>query len=393
MISVRKYLRLLPAVVIVGFGVLAMKGVDIARAAQAVTNPDEPDNSGLAPTDNGSAPANKDYASDDGTIASAAEVDVLSSLTHRRAELDARERALAMRENLLSAGEGRVDQKIAALKTLQTQIQGLLVQRDDAQKAQIASLVKTYSTMKPKDAARIFNTLSDDVLLPVAKGMKSDVLAPVIAAMNSDAAQKLTVKLANLLKLPEPACTDSATAPAPGTSADLTSPVGPLQTAALSPPGVTPVVSPLPQPTPAQTPPAPAPAATTPPAVTPAATPPVQAAAPPPKPVPPKPHVTPVAHPTIAKLAVSKPTTAATAPVTGKPTTATAPAPTKPTAAAATPPAKPETAAVTPPAKPVGAPGTSTPVPPASTPPASAPAAKPQAASGPPVSLTPAPGG
>ncbi|MEJ0044229.1 MAG: hypothetical protein WDM81_19325 [Rhizomicrobium sp.] len=96
-----------------------------------------------------------------------------SSLTRRRAELDARERALNMRENVLNAGEGRVDQKIAALKDLQTQIQGLLAQRDARQDAQIAALVKTYSAMKPKDAARIFNVLSDDVLLPVAKGMKS----------------------------------------------------------------------------------------------------------------------------------------------------------------------------------------------------------------------------
>ena len=41
--------------------------------------------------------------------------------------------------------------------------------------------------MKPKDAARIFDSLNDDVLVPVAQEMKSDVLAPVLAAMNPDA--------------------------------------------------------------------------------------------------------------------------------------------------------------------------------------------------------------
>ena len=30
--------------------------------------------------------------------------------------------------------------------------------------------MKTYSAMKPKDAARIFNSLDDDVLVPVAAG-------------------------------------------------------------------------------------------------------------------------------------------------------------------------------------------------------------------------------
>ncbi|HEY0299931.1 MAG TPA: hypothetical protein VGC36_01255, partial [Rhizomicrobium sp.] len=287
-----KYLRLLPAVVVVGTGLLAIKGVDLARAAQAPASAyDEPDNSGLAPSDPGGA-ALRDFASADDASGSASEVDVLSSLTRRRAELDARERALAMRENLLSAGEGRVDQKIAALKTLQTQIQALLGQRDAKQDEQIASLVKTYSTMKPKDAARIFNTLGDDVLIPVAKGMKSDVLAPVLAAMSPDAAQKLTVKLAALLKLPEapPAtvCPDPA-ATLPGTSAELTSPIPttasatPLvQSAALGNPPVTLLPTP---PVAAPTPAAPA-------------APPVQTPPKPPVPMTAKPTATPPAKPT-----------------------------------------------------------------------------------------------
>ena len=52
------------------------------------------------------------------------------------------------------------------------------------------SLVKTYSAMKPKDAARIFDSLPDDVLVPVAQEMKSDVLAPVLAKMNPEQRQE-----------------------------------------------------------------------------------------------------------------------------------------------------------------------------------------------------------
>ncbi len=226
--SVKKYLRLLPAVVIVGTGLLAIKGVDLARAATAPTqNSDEPDNSGLAPTDNGGAPATRDFAAEDGSSGSAAEVDVLSSLTRRRAELDARERALNMRENgCYRAGEGRVDQKDRRAQGIcRPRSRRLLVTRDAKQDDQIKSLVKTYSAMKPKDAARIFNSLSDDVLVPVAEEMKSDVLAPVLAAMNPEAAQKLTVKLAMLLKLPEPA---PAICPiAPGASSPARRPISP----------------------------------------------------------------------------------------------------------------------------------------------------------------------
>jgi len=206
-----RHLRLLPAVLVAGTAVLALKGFGLVHGASAQTQPG---------TQIASAASTgpKDFASDESGDSSAAEVDVLTSLAKRRSELDARGRDQAMRENILAATEKRVDDKIAALKQLQAQITTLLGQRDAAQEKQVASLVKTYSSMKPKDAARIFDGLNDDVLVPVAQAMKSDALAPVLAAMNPASAQKLTVKLASRLSLPEkvaaPAPTETAAAPA-----------------------------------------------------------------------------------------------------------------------------------------------------------------------------------
>ena len=54
MIALRRYFRLLPAVLLVGFGLLAIKGIGLARATQASTS-NAPDNSGLAPADAGGA--------------------------------------------------------------------------------------------------------------------------------------------------------------------------------------------------------------------------------------------------------------------------------------------------------------------------------------------------
>ena len=84
-------LRLLPAVVVLGAGLIALKGVDIARAAQsaAVTDQDEPDNTGLAPGHVGGGLPGKDFAGEDAAAGSAATVDVMGSFTRRRAELDA----------------------------------------------------------------------------------------------------------------------------------------------------------------------------------------------------------------------------------------------------------------------------------------------------------------
>jgi flagellar motility protein MotE (MotC chaperone) len=202
-----RYARLLPSVVALGTVVFALKSTDLVHAAYAQANAQ------VAALTNDPVPANKDFAGgEDDQVVSASEVDVMNSLSKRRRELDARETQISTQANMLASAEMRVDGKIAQLKQLQAQINALLVQRDDAQKAQIASLVKTYSTMKAKDAARIFNSLPDDVLVPVAHDMKSDIMAQILANMNSENAKALTVKLAGKLTLPQ---TADAVAPAP----------------------------------------------------------------------------------------------------------------------------------------------------------------------------------
>lgn len=204
-----KKLRLLPTVIALGFVLLVVKGAGFAldaRAQSAGTETGKPAATNEATPAKGTAAASPDAATDpaaeDDGSASAAEVDVLTSLGKRRDELDARAKELDMRENLIAAAEQRVNGKIAELKNLQGTIQGLLKQRDDAEAKQLASLVKTYSAMKAKDAARIFDTLDKDVLIAVAGAMKPDSLASILAAMQPQAAQKLTLQLADKLQLP-----------------------------------------------------------------------------------------------------------------------------------------------------------------------------------------------
>ncbi len=208
-----KHIRLLPAVIAVSTVLLGLKGEGLVRQAWAQEQASPSSDAAVLAQD--TAPLAKD-AAEDGESSSSAEVDVLTALAKRRAALDSREADIGARADLLAAAESRVDGKIASLKQLQDKIAEMLGQRDVEEQKQLASLVKTYSAMKPKDAARIFDNLADEVLIPVAQAMKSDVLAPVLAAMNPDAAQKLTLKLAGRLKLPElaaPALAPAAAAP------------------------------------------------------------------------------------------------------------------------------------------------------------------------------------
>lgn len=134
----------------------------------------------------------------DSSFYSRSEIEVLQQLGDRRSKLEAREREIAMREQLLVAAEKRVESKVAELKEIEANIQSLLIQKEGEDETKIVSLVKVYENMKAKDAARIFDKLEMDVLLPVAQRMKEQKFAAVLAKMDSGAAQQLTVELAEV---------------------------------------------------------------------------------------------------------------------------------------------------------------------------------------------------
>lgn len=129
-------------------------------------------------------------------------VEMFKELITRREELDKRQRILQQREALLRAAEQELERKYEELTQLKSEIGALLEEQSAAELARIKSLVKTYEGMKAKDAARIFNTLSMDVLIEVMSQMSERKTAPIIAAMETERARQVTVLLAEQKKLP-----------------------------------------------------------------------------------------------------------------------------------------------------------------------------------------------
>ncbi len=132
------------------------------------------------------------------------ELVLLQSLSQRREELEQRAREIDEREVLLKAAEQRIEQRIGELERLQQSIEALLVEHDEQTEAQMQSLVKIYESMKPKDAARIFEELDLDVLLAVIERMKERKTAPILAQMNPQRAKTVTLELAQRRELPIP---------------------------------------------------------------------------------------------------------------------------------------------------------------------------------------------
>ena len=139
----------------------------------------------------------------DPTFLTTAEIEILQQLGLRRDQLDAREQEMDLRNGLLRAAEGRIDQKIAELQKLRSIIDSLIKKYDKEQDAKLESLVKIYENMKPKDAARIFEDLELDTLLEVSERMKERKLAGIIAKMSPQKAREITVELRRLRDLPQ----------------------------------------------------------------------------------------------------------------------------------------------------------------------------------------------
>ena len=121
---------------------------------------------------------------------------LLQRLSARRAELDKRESDLDLRTSLVAAAEQKLDERTKALQDLEAKVSALVDEKQAAEDENFKAIVSMYETMKPADAAKIFDTLEMTVLLKVARAMSPRKMSPVLALMNANSAQALTTAFA-----------------------------------------------------------------------------------------------------------------------------------------------------------------------------------------------------
>ena len=131
--------------------------------------------------------------------ASAGERALLERLQERRQELDARARELDLRESMLKAAEKKLETQAAVGKAEEeagggggTKTGPMAQRKEEVENARFKGVVTMYETMKPKEAAKIFDRLDIKVLIEVASQIKPQRMSAIMAQMSPEAAERLT---------------------------------------------------------------------------------------------------------------------------------------------------------------------------------------------------------
>lgn len=122
---------------------------------------------------------------------------IQSEMTERDRTAKERARALELREKAIRASEKRLEANAQAQQQQKAPKAGPVAQSGtEAESATLDQLARIYQSMKPKQAARVFERLAIDVQVGVARKMRERATAQVLAAMTPDGAARLSMALA-----------------------------------------------------------------------------------------------------------------------------------------------------------------------------------------------------
>ena len=135
-----------------------------------------------------------------------------AAIAEQKTDVAARTRHLTEAEAVLTATESRATAQIQRLGEIKREVEALMQQRSNLQQEDLRRMVTIYETMKPRDAARIFNDLETDIIIDVLDRMPERRSAPIIAELEDTKAREVTRLILQRRALP-------GDRPAPATAA------------------------------------------------------------------------------------------------------------------------------------------------------------------------------
>jgi flagellar motility protein MotE (MotC chaperone) len=127
---------------------------------------------------------------------------LLRAIRDRRHQLDVASAALAERERMLQLVEKRTSELLHELQESREAIEATLAAADEEADAQLMRLVTIYESMKPKDAARLFEAMPADVAAGFIRRMREVKSALILAHLEAKHAYAIALSVANHGRLP-----------------------------------------------------------------------------------------------------------------------------------------------------------------------------------------------
>ncbi len=120
------------------------------------------------------------------------ELSFFSKLNDRKKQLDQRESELNKLEAELQKRQTELDGKIKQLETMRDEISKTLKNRVALDKQKVDKLVDVYSSMKPGTAAKVIETINEDLAVEVLDHMKKKNAAEILDLMSPKKARRLS---------------------------------------------------------------------------------------------------------------------------------------------------------------------------------------------------------
>ena len=117
------------------------------------------------------------------------DADYLFKLAERKKQLDQREEDLNKLAAQLEKQQAEVLENLKKLEDTRTRISTVLEERIKADDTKVETLVQMYSNMKPSQAAKVFESLDEDLVIEILGRMKKKSAADILNLIKPEKAQ------------------------------------------------------------------------------------------------------------------------------------------------------------------------------------------------------------
>lgn len=120
----------------------------------------------------------------------------LEKMLKRKKELDAREEALTQKENELKEQREAIEARVKELEKIRSEIGEVLKEKVEVDNERVDRLVEFYSNMKPQQAAKVMESLNEDLVVETLGRMKKKNAAEIMNLLDAKKAQSISEKFA-----------------------------------------------------------------------------------------------------------------------------------------------------------------------------------------------------